>query len=124
MCPPRATPYPVTDIPTAAPVPCDIGGETLLIPIGYEMLGPKQGLTVGGGGVTVETEPPGATVDDQYSELDFGTFGVIVGQLNPHTCKTTWWGTEEGLSRYWAAFGKHLKDDEGGTCQGTRLDRN
>ena len=101
-------------------MPCATGGETLLMPNGDEMLAPKQGLNVGEGSRAVETERPGATVDGRRSvfRTDFGTFGLIIGQLNPHTYMTTGWGTQDGLARYRAAFGKQIQNDKDGRVPG------
>jgi hypothetical protein len=109
-CPPRAEPYPVADIPRHAPVPCDIAGETLVFPNGDTVEAPFQG------GIKQTSTGSAAGPGNQYALMNFGTFGMIAGELDVVTCKSTWWGTDEGLSRYWAAFGKKVLSDEGGVC--------
>ncbi len=119
-CPSTTVPYFVASIPEHAPVPCDIVGETLVFPNGWETIAPSQdGNGQEGGECELCANKTGIPTDHQYALLNFGTYGMIAGELNPHTCRSTWWGTQEGLARYWAAFGKHIQDDTGGKCKGS-----
>jgi hypothetical protein len=88
----------------------------LVFPNGYETTAPPQGVNGQEGGSRQDAQTRDIAANDQYAFLNFGTFGMIAGELNTVTCKSSWWGTEGGLDRYWAAFGKRIHDDVGGEC--------
>jgi hypothetical protein len=97
LCAHATDPYPVADIGKHQHAPCDLSGTQIIFPDGFVMFAPE----IGAGG-----SASGNGHDDTHTLFNFGKFGLIAGETVPHAKHTNWWGTTEGLHRYWAAFGK------------------
>lgn len=76
---------------------CDMAGTTILFIDGYKMIAPTVGSS---------TSASGNGHDDTHLLFNFGTLGLVAAQRSATSTATQWWGTSEGLERYWAAFGK------------------
>jgi hypothetical protein len=109
MCAPRSTPYPVTDIGKHAKAPCDIAKQMIVFPNGFVVEAPEQGDNEGIGGQGIPAgQKAGVPIDNSYSLLNLGTYGIVAGELDHKTGKSLWWGTKAGLKLYWASFGKKV----------------
>jgi hypothetical protein len=81
----------------------------LIFPNGFEVPAPPQLVNEGIGGQGIPSgQKPGVPIDNSYSLINLGTYGLVVGELDNKTGKSLWWGTKAGLERYWAAFGKRV----------------
>lgn len=112
-CPPRATPYAVTNIGKTVHARCDIAGELLIFPDGYEVRAPTQGLNESVGGASQYGPKKNLPNPNTYSLINLGTYGVVVGEWDVATGKSLWWGTKRGLNLYWAAFGTKAPNSNG-----------
>jgi hypothetical protein len=97
LCPHTTEPYPVADLGKHQLAPCDLRGTRILFPDGFIAVAPEIGAT---------ESSAGNGHNDTHTLFNFGKFGLVAGETAPHAKHTDWWGTEEGLRRYWAAFGK------------------
>lgn len=108
-CDPLPDPYPVEQIDDTEQAECDLAGETIVFPDGYEMSAPSLGFTRSEG-----TLPKGVEQAPVYHVFNFGAFGLVAGRLSADGERSDWWGTEEGLRRYQAVRGTDvppLSDD-------------
>jgi hypothetical protein len=96
-CPPSLEPYPVADLGKESRAACDLVGSQILFPDGYTVVATEGGTS---------RSASGNGHDDTHTIFNFGKFGLVAGETAPHANHTDWWGTKEGLRRYWAAFGK------------------
>ncbi|MCI0157065.1 hypothetical protein KNO15_10195 [Leifsonia shinshuensis] len=96
-CAPSPAPLLVQDLPTATPAACDLVGATVQFPDGYDKVIPEIGTSSasGGGGMS-----------DTHFLFNFGSLGIVASERAEKSTQTRWWGSEEGLRRYWNAFGR------------------
>ncbi len=99
-CEPQSEPYPVERINDAARAECDLAGETIVFPDGYEMGVPAIGVTSAED--ILRKDEDRAPV---YHVFSFGAFGLVVGRLSADGKRSEWCGTDEGLRRYHAVRG-------------------
>lgn len=96
-CAPSTASLRVEDLPTATPAGCDLAGTTVRFPDGYDKVIPEIGTS---------SASAGDGLNDTHFLFNFGTLGIVASERAAASMQTRWWGSEEGLRRYWKAFGK------------------
>jgi hypothetical protein len=96
-CPVSSEPYSVTTLGNEPRAQCDLSGREILFPDGFTLAAPEIGSSR-------------SASDGEHSAthtlFNFGTFGLVAAQTPEYSENTKWWGTKDGLKRYWDAFGK------------------